>query len=80
MLDDDIYSPCSEKETFQHLFFECTKVKFVWIYVLNWIQLPHAPSRWIDELDWFQHMSRGKVGRLAYSKLPLLKPYTSVAI
>lgn len=60
MIHEDSCCFCNEKESINHLFFDCQETNRIWRTVLNWIQIPHVASNWNEELEWLSKKCKGK--------------------
>ncbi|XP_058759276.1 uncharacterized protein LOC131632553 [Vicia villosa] len=54
---------CGEKESCQHLFFECRVTRLVWLQVLKWLKIHHMPHGWDLELVWISKNASRSNGR-----------------
>lgn len=60
MLNDDTCCYCKEKETIQHIFFQCNVLSQFWKHTLKWLEVPHSPGGWNEELDWIIKKCKSK--------------------
>ncbi|XP_058724206.1 uncharacterized protein LOC131595758 [Vicia villosa] len=69
MLNSSFYFFCPNIGTIDHLFYECTKLKSIWIDVLDWLHFSHVPKNWKEELVWILEQSKGKGWKASLLKL-----------
>lgn len=64
---------CDESESMNHLFFQCTQTKAIWLEVLVWMKVNHVPVHWNEELSWMikaatSKSARGKILKMALAE------------
>lgn len=58
--NDGICGFCGMAETSDHLFFSCSFPKDIWTGALLWLQVPHQPMGWSQELPYIVQHTKGK--------------------
>ncbi|XP_058752433.1 uncharacterized protein LOC131625603 [Vicia villosa] len=71
MIDNVSCCFCSGMESLNHLFFECTSTREIWLEVLEWIQICHIPGEWHNERHWIIQHTRGKSAKAAVLKMAI---------
>ncbi|CAK8574064.1 unnamed protein product [Lathyrus sativus] len=71
MIEDTECCFCEKNESLNHLFFECERLKSVWIEILRWAQINHTPGNWHSEMKWLIQHTKGKGVRVAVIKMAI---------
>lgn len=60
MITNDNCCFYEDRETLNHLFFQCNELKEIWNNILCWLQMGHSLGMWSDEIKWITGKSKGK--------------------
>lgn len=69
---------CMESEIMQHLLFLCLVSKHLQSFVFQWIEIPHRPGNWNDEVEWLLPLCRGKNSRAKILKCAIAETVYAV--
>ncbi|CAK8569926.1 unnamed protein product [Lathyrus sativus] len=71
MLNHYTYCFCNDKETIDHLFFQCRTMKTIWKNILEWMLIDYTSGDWIQKVKWVSDMSKSKASKMKILKCGL---------
>lgn len=68
---DGVCCFCGDPESADHLFFQCSFSRQIWLRVLGWMGYTHQPTNWLTEKAWIMQVRKNKGWRREVTKVTI---------